>query len=386
MVGPSEAYIDPTSAITGADGIATVRLYSGFVAGPVTISATIDLPMTVQSTGVSIGGGVPSDKRFSVAATKLNLPGLHWNGKETEVSAWLADRFGSYNILQGTTVSFGTEVGLATDTANVTLEDDGVATVTVRTQAGAGGANAEDVLPDLWEIDLQNYVAVTYGYTVTTHPRDGLCSVLVYTKGEEHFDDTDSDGVFDAGEFDLAYDTAADPFYDYNDNDTYDGPASLDPEELYIDSVPLNGVWDGGDLVWSADTHIFRNFKILVTGSPFFGASDWSFNVADGGFQDISFLVCDQNLNIPVAGSTVNISSDVGKLQGLLQYTYPNSNQVGWDLPSHLSLIEYVVRIYDNDPGDGDPSVSGEITVEVVWKPEGETEVKKTYWIPGTVD
>jgi hypothetical protein len=386
MSGPTGATISPTSDVTNASGIATVWLYSGESAGPVTISATIDLPMTVNSTAVSIGGGVPSDHRFSVAATKLNLPGLEWNGKETEVTAWLADRFGSYNILTGTSVSFGTEVGLATNAASATLQNDGLATVTVRTQAGAGGAHAEDVLPEAWEIDLQTYLAAAYGYTGTTaHPRDGLCTVLVYTKGEEHFNDADSDGVFDAGEFNIADDTPEDPFYDYNDNEDYDGPASLDPEELYIDSAPANGIWDGGDGDWSPDTYIFRNFKILVTGKPEpLGVYNFG-DVANGGSREIRFLVCDQNFNQLVAGSSVTISTNVGELSGVVDRDYDESNQVGPDRDKHLDLIEYVVTISDNDPTNGLPG-DGEITVQIVWRPEGEAEDTTTYHLPITVN
>jgi hypothetical protein len=401
MVGPTGATISPTSTVTNSSGIATVWLYSGDSAGPVTISATIDLPMTVSSTAVSIGGGVPSDYRFSVDATKWNLPGfdrfgMPLNDNETEITAYLADRFGSYNILTGTSVSFGTEVGLATDAASATLQDDGRATVTVRTQEGAGGANAEDVLPDpAWEPQLQSYLSGAYGYTGTTaHPRDGLCTVLVYTKGEEHFNDTDGDGVFDAGEFDPADDTAEDPFYDYNDNNDYDGPLSLDPEEIYIDATQPPDGWHGGDGVWSADTYIFRNVKILVTGPPITSpipmysgllpATAYSFDVPNGGFQTIGFLVCDANFNQLVGGSSVNITSTVGGLSGLLQRDYGESNQVGPDRDSHLDLIEYVVTIYDDDPLDGLPPVQGELTVNVVW---GEDEnYNLTLTISGQVD
>jgi hypothetical protein len=400
MVGPNGGeYIDPLAGSSNASGLAIVRLYSGYVAGPVTVSASIDLPMTVQSTVVSIGGGVPSDNRFSVAATILNLPGLVYQGHETEVSAWLADRFGSYNILEGTTVSFGTEVGLTTDTASVTLDDSGVATVTVRTQTGAGGAHAEDVLPEPWEQALQTYVAATYGYTTTTHPRDGLVTVLVYTKGEEHFDDLNANGVYDSGTdlFLPAYDTPEDPFYDYDDDDQYNdgstypvGGPPYNPAEIYIDASPPNGVWDGPDGVWSANTHIFRNTKFLNTGRPGFAVAlgDLPFNVPNGGFAQIRFLVCDYNFNIPIGGTTVTVTPGVGDAQvtGTLDYTYPDSSAIGWDLPSHLSLIEWVITIWSTDIGDLNPPQAGEITVDITWSPPDETEEDWSYTLFGTVD
>jgi hypothetical protein len=409
VVGPGGGeYIQPASTSTNSVGIAMVRLYSGSVAGPVTVSATTNVgdppvPATVQTTGVSIGGGVPSDARFSVTATRRNLAGLSWNGIETDVSAWLADRFGSYNILKGTTVSFGTEVGITADTSSVTLADDGVATVTVRTQQGAGGAHAKDVLPLTWEEDLQTYLAGAYGYTGTTaHPRDGLCTVLVYTRGEEEFDDTIADGVYVFGEDQFLtgpdpipnYDTPEDPFYDYNDNDAYDGAASLDPEEIFIDAD--SDGWTDGDGVWSADTYIFRNFKILVTGAPITSpipayngllpATAYSFAVPDGGSQSIGFLVCDRNFNQLVGGSSVEITSTVGGLAGLLSREYADSNQVGPDEISHRALIEYIVTIYDDAPGDADPPAGGEVTIDVTWAPEGQDVQEYSLTIPGTVD
>ncbi|MBW1859922.1 MAG: Ig-like domain-containing protein [Deltaproteobacteria bacterium] len=409
MVGPNGGeYIDPVAASTNASGITIVRLYSGSVAGPVTVSATTDIgdpptPTTVPSTVVSIGGGVPSDKHFSVASTKLNLPGCIWNGKEFQVSAWLADRFGSYNILQGTTVSFGTEVGLATDTASVTLDDTGVATVTVRTQAGAGGAHAEDVWPQPWELALQAYATADYAWTPGTHPTDYVVSVMVYTKGEEHFDDLNANGVYDSGT-DLFltgpypipdYDTAEDPFYDYDDDGLYNngstyplGGPPWNPAEIYIDSTPSNGVWDGPDGVWSADTHLFRNHRILLSGSPSIrvATADWPFDVADDDSEVVRLLICDGNFNIPIGGTTVDITSNVGGLAGTLSRIYTDSNAVGPDLAGHLGLIEYNLLVYDTNPGDADPPVFGEITVTLVWAPEDEAELTLTLTIPGQVD
>jgi hypothetical protein len=400
MVGPNGGeYIDPTSASSNASGIAIVRLYSGYVAGPVTVSATIDLPMTVQSTVVSIGGGVPSDKMFSVASTRLNIEGIQYNGQEFQVSAWLADRFGSYNILEGTTVSFGTEVGLATDTASVTLDDTGVASVTVRTQAGAGGKHAEDVLPQPWEVDLQTYAGATYGYTTTTHPTDALVTVLVYAKGEEHFDDLNANGVYDSGTdlFLPAYDTAEDPFYDYDDDGLYNDGSTYplgcifpdcNPAEIYIDSSPANGTWDGPDGVWSANTHIFRNFPILLSGMPTIrvASGDVPFVVGDGLSQPVRLLICDDNFNRPVGGTTLSITSDVGGLFGGGEKVFLDSNAIGSDLASHLGLIEYNLLVFDDNPGDLDPPASGKITVILVWKPEGYDEVEIKLELPGFVD
>ncbi len=382
-INPSGVPPDEIDVSTNEDGIAQVILHSGDVAGPVIISATIDISgstMTTKSSVVSIGGGVPSAKRFSVASELLNLPGLAYNNRTTQVTAYFADRFGNYNVLEGTTVSFATEVALAALSSETTIDENGYAIVTVRTQQPAiPGIDApENVLAEDWETDLQGYVFDTYGYSTDRHPRDGLCSILIYTKGEEHFDDTNANGMYDTGESFL--DTFDDPFCDYNDNVTYDGPVSTDPEELYIDAA-ANGVWDGKNGVWDSNKYIFSNFPILVTGSPIILIDTGSFTVEDGGSQIIKVLVSDINLNQLSPGSEVTISTDVGKLAGRTHNEYLNSNAVGPTMNGQLGLIEYTLVIYDKDPGDDDEPKGGSITIKVDW--EGITIETSIY---GSVD
>jgi len=390
MVGPGGGeYVNPLGppfdeidVSTDQNGIAQVILHSGHVAGPVTISATIDVsgtPMTTLSSVVSIGGGVPNAKRFSVASTLLNLPGLVYNNRTADITAYLADRFGNYNVLEGTTISFATEVGLAIDTSQVTLGDDGLATVTVRTQQPIPpNVGPEDVEPEVWEVELQDYLTLNYGYTTTAHPRDGLGSILVYVRGEEHFDDPNGNGIYDAGEpFD---DTDDDPFIDYNDNDDYDGPASSDPEELYIDSQS-DGSWDGENGAWDDDKNLFANFPILITGSPIILFNPTTFVVNDGGSELVNVIVCDRNLNQLPSGSKVSISADKGKLVGEIEREYCDSNALGPTRDAHLSLIEYNVLIYDTQAGDAEPPQLASITVEVEWE-----DLTYKYSILGTVD
>lgn len=390
MVGPNGGeYIDGSGdgtpaqidVSTDSEGIAQVILCSGYVAGPVTVSATITVSgtsMTVQSSVVSIGGGVPSAKWFDVGASVLNLPGLNYIGRTSVFTAYLADRFGDYNVLTGTTVSFASEIGLAALSSDVTSDENGTATVTVRTQGGA----PEDVQAEAWEVSLQTYLLTTYGVSTTAHPRDGLCSVLVYTKGEEHFSDNDADGVYDSGE--TFVDTFDDPFCDYNDDGQYDGSTSSDPEELYIDSAdPPDGDWDGVNGVWDDNKIIYGNFQILITGQPVYIEFDTAsgFAVANGGCQDMKVLVCDTNLNPLTPGSTVSISADVGKTVGNTSFTYPDTNAIGPNLAGQLGWIEYSFTLCDNDASDTDPADPAEVKTTVTWE-----SIEYTAAIYGTVD
>lgn len=399
LQGPNGGeYIDPPpdptpnqiDVSTNADGIAQAILHSGAVAGPVTVKGTTfvadgqgnQIPISAQSSVISIGGGVPSAKHFSVAASKLNIPGLGFNGVETVLSVYLADRFGNYNILKGTSISFNSEAGLAIDASQITLDEKGVAAVTARSQNPALFSGPEDVQPLPWEVSLQNYIADTYG-TVIGHPRDGRASILVYVRGEEHFDDSNANGVYDTGESFL--DTLDDPFIDFNDNSVYDNASSTDPEELFIDAGTPNGVWNGLNNKWDADKFIFTNFRILLTGELVVKTDTSTFAVPDGGYTSIKLLVCDQNGNIPPAGTKLTASTDTGTILGVTDLTYPDSNFIAATRDGQLSQIEFVYTLLDDNAGDANPPKAAKVTFTVDWAGE---ERQQTYTITlyGTVD
>jgi hypothetical protein len=192
-----------TASAATVNGIASVLLHSGTIAGPVTITATTTIangPISTSGTPISIGGGVPSATHFTLAIEegKRNLEGLGFANLQATVSAYLADRFGNYNVLDGTSVSFYTEAG-AIDAQGITgvtagpgetgidaaVGDTGAAYVKIRTQLPI----PEDVLP------MPGEPFYTSG-TVTHNPRDGWVAVLAATKGEEKFLDENRDGLF----------------------------------------------------------------------------------------------------------------------------------------------------------------------------------------------
>ncbi|MBV6343528.1 hypothetical protein, partial [Candidatus Magnetobacterium casense] len=119
-----------TASASTVDGVAGVYLHSGSVAGPVLVIATV-AGMSSASTGISIGGGIPNDAHLTLTTNKFNLEGLDWANIQANISVFMADRFGNYNILENTAVSFYAESG-AIDRNAVT--DDGSATVVFRTQ------------------------------------------------------------------------------------------------------------------------------------------------------------------------------------------------------------------------------------------------------------
>lgn len=368
-----------------ADGIAKVILQSGSTAGPVTIQGAITIEgvtFTTNSSVVSIGGGVPSASRFSVAASVLNIPGLDLNNKTTDITAYMSDRYGNYNILKGTTVSFWSEPALAVDASTATVNEDGLATVTARTQhptldVNTGGKNVQ---PFAWENNLSSYVSTTYGWSGSTHPRDGLVSVLVYTQGEEHFDDLNANGLYDSNEPFL--DTHDDPFLDYNDNGGYNY-LGVDPAEIFND-VNGSGTWDDENDEWDSQKDIFHNFKILITGEPIIAITPTTFVIPNGGSQFFTFIVADRNLNYLSAGTKISVSIDGGGKLFAGEVTMDDSSFLPGEDGSwttHLSRIEHNATIYDDKTDEDEAPKVVTLTVKVEW--EGNTE---EITIAGTLD
>ena len=225
-------------------GDATTTLLSGTVVGTVRLIACVDAnanstcdtgEISSSSTPVSIGGGVPSATHFSAPGSFVNITDVYVN-EQTTFSAFLADRFGNFNVLTGTSVSFITEAG-AIDRSAVT-DNVGIASLILRTQAPSPiDVDPRDPLNPLGAVgtgetynnisgltlatdcngfdpgepfeDFDNDAAYDVcehftdldgdGYELTEpNPRDGWVTVVGFTRGEEAFNDSNGNGVYDS--------------------------------------------------------------------------------------------------------------------------------------------------------------------------------------------
>lgn len=406
MKGPNGGeYLDPTSTST-LNGKAVTILHSGTVAGPVTIAASVDVKVTTLSTSsfpISIGGGVPTARSFTLATDVFNLPGLAYVNRQANISAFIADRFGNYNVLEGTSISFYTEAG-AID-RNVNVDSTGAGSVVFRTQ----NPMPADVLANSDETALKTYVSNTWGINTTNNPRDGHVTILATVMGEESFVDANANGIYDPGE---DFDDLGEPFIDLNDdgcrNDgstatcydpvtkkIYTKP-STDPLELYIDAND-NGQYDGPNGCWDGPVDptyhdykaycpdredskmIYKTVTLMFTGKPvYINVEPSTFTILDAGLpgegsQTFQVIVADSNLNRPSPGTTISVSADGGKLSA-----YPPS-PVADGLTQ--SPVMFAFTLSDNKANDTDPPENVRVVVEVEW--EG---VKYSIVIPGTID
>lgn len=375
LTGPNGGEtISPTTASTSG-GQASTTLQSGSVPGPVTIVASVTVgsqTLSTSSTPISIGGGIPSATHFNLATTRFNLPGLVVSNSQATITGFIADRFGNFNVLTGTSISFFTEAG-AVDRSDVT-DATGIASVIFRTQA----PNPAEVGISASETNLINALNATYTLTIPTdgavHPSDGYVTVVATVQGEESFSDANANGRYDTGE---SFTDLGEPFIDKNDdgcrNDgstqNCDGvvSADTDPFEEFIDTNG-NGSYDGPNGVWDGPgctgtgcqtvKTIWTSIRLAFTAHASFCELAGNTTVADGATNSFSFMVGDLNTNRLVPGTTISVVlSGAGTLGGLTSHTVPDGIPFG---PTTMSF-----SISDEDPGDTDPGEPFTVTVTV---------------------
>lgn len=107
-------FISPTSASTGAGGLAKTSLFSGTKSGVVQLIAEVHLgTQTIRSmpVAVAIHGGLPDSTHFSLAVEKLNFPGYNIYGLIDRITAYVGDKYGN-PVKPETAVYFTTTGGL----------------------------------------------------------------------------------------------------------------------------------------------------------------------------------------------------------------------------------------------------------------------------------
>jgi Invasin, domain 3 len=259
-------------AATDAGGLARVNLYSGTVAGTLSVVATataggVTLNFSVPS--VAVIGARANGANFSIDCAPRNLAALADTNCSTSrvddhfnCEALLKDRF---NNLLGTAtqVTFVAEAAAVGQVAVTPAYDPskpptqqaglGIATQIFNT---LGAGLPFDVAP------LPGEPSVVHGLdgcgARTHNPRDGVLTVIAIADGEEAFFDSNGNGVYDLGE---PFIDLGEPYVDQNDNGQYD------TGEWFLD-VNQNGVYDGPSGVWDANTKLWTETVVVYTGVP----------------------------------------------------------------------------------------------------------------------
>lgn len=131
------AYTTPSFALTNTSARASTVVQSGTVSGAIQVVASLTRDtdgVIVRSTPVKvlIYGGLPDQVHFGLGANPYNVPGLHYIGRTSLITAIVGDRYGN-PVAPGTAVYFGNpQQGIIT-TASGYTGGDGFATVTLYT-------------------------------------------------------------------------------------------------------------------------------------------------------------------------------------------------------------------------------------------------------------
>jgi hypothetical protein len=291
-------------ATTDANGETSVTVASGSVSTSVRITATADQgtkTSSSQSSALVITTGLPDQDSFSLAATVLNIEGWSYDGETTELTIRAADRYNN-PAPDNTAIAFQAE-GAAIEGSCVL--QNGACSVTLTSQNPRSNLS------------------------------DGRVTVLATAIGEESFNDTTpSNGQFDDAETfadlgeafrdddeDNTYDQNTEPFVDFNNNGSRDGPSGKFEGLLCNGPNKCNAT--------QTTTTIREDLVIILSGSSFNIDGPSSISLGDAttaASASFSFEIYDVNGQVPPAGTTIKASTDQGELSGVTSYDVPSTN------------------------------------------------------------
>lgn len=313
---PSGTTVTP-SGTTDAAGTVVTNVSAGPTIGAFTVRA-VAIPglVEVESPTIGIRGAKAANRGFSLQCSPVNI-GAYVSPtppKEFQIDCdvKLVDRYNN-PVGRATVVSFLVEAGSIPSTTTTkpynpsgTNTDEGTGTVKFST---IGTWPADDVTPlpadsTQWPVGRDAEPARMIG-AAQHNPRDGLVSVLGYVRGEEFFQDDNSNGTRDTDEM---FVDQGEPFVDRNDN------GIRDPGEYYVDEAPADGMWNPPNGQWDNDTSIWVETRILYTGVPMVAHS----MIVPSNFGDVNKLevvtlnayFADLNVNRPQAQGTTIAMTD----------------------------------------------------------------------------
>ncbi len=358
---PYEEHVTETPVrekdVATAGGQAVVKLFSfpgeGGESGTVSAAYTTinGLPLN-ESIPVSIApGGVPSGKYLSAQCDPLNVQALNANGGVYDPDMSIR-----------CTLSVKDALGKAVPIADIRVVTEGGCSMEANKNEDTGATHVFTLKADCVPADVEpmdGEPSHMFG-GIIHNPRDGILSILFYVHGQEGFNDSNANGIYDPGEGFVGQDQP-EPFLDINDDGQWN------PGEDFIDNNN-NGQWDPADGRWNDDAWIWTSTRIMFTGPPNQSAETTRFSPAgiqidDAGTQTFTLSLMDQNHN-PIAanadGDYVDFAAtDVTVSQGnhqALEHVMGAVFANGvLDIESLSSNRQYQVTLQDLYPGDENP-------------------------------
>lgn len=314
--------LSSASGSTGTDGTVSVQVYSGIIATPVRVTATIrGTSISTQSEQLVISTGLPAQDGFSISLSTLNPEAYDYDGITVNVTARLSDHFHN-PVPDGTLVYFTTSGGSIQPSCTT-----------------VGGACTV-----IWTSQNPRPL-VSLGAK-----QDGRAVILAYAVGEENFLDTDGNGkVSDscapiANGTGLPYWRKCGEFYDYSEAFRDDNEDNIrNATETFIDFNKDN-LFNGPDGIFNGvlqvtpvtpqSKHIFSN-SVLVMATSQAKITGSNIILAPNSSTNMTVTISDMNGNTVPAGTTVEftlVTTFPGTGSALLimpaydKYIFPNNS------------------------------------------------------------
>ncbi|RKZ90664.1 MAG: hypothetical protein DRR19_09415 [Candidatus Parabeggiatoa sp. nov. 1] len=365
-----------TASGTTNNGLVSVTLKSGAVAGNIDVIATVNNTISTVAR-VTIVGGVPDADHLSLAVEFHNIAGGVTFGLLDTITAFVGDRFGNI-VPDGTSVSFITEGG----TIGKSIGGGAFTTTTEFGQATAILQSASPTVPLLGGVaTLRNLGYQCSGdYAEVDSPtpellcgNPGLVTIVAFTTGSESLVDKNGNGLYDAGE---PFKDLSEPYIDGNDNNAFD------EGELYID-VNGNGQFDNGNNLFDGPGGASQNTTIWYSGRVLFSAItapllvNWDgtdpFSIPNGSGQTFTVEnIADEYGNALVTGTRFQVTTNNGILGGTTDLTFGDNSGRGMPLVTFTLSSNPPERITEKDKDGNEhtrleypPPASATITITI---------------------
>ena len=356
--------LNPMSGITNSEGIITTKVTAGTVPTAVRVTAKSSMDVSgelievqTQSDLLSVNTGLPEQSSMTISTSTLNPEAFGINGVTETITAYLADNFNN-PVPDGTTVNFTTEGGNIESTCTTangscsviwTSSEPKPADHRITILATASGhesffeSNGNNIFDDQDGSAVTND-GVSAGWSRVSPMSSGFIDM------SEAWRDDNENFAYDDGE----------RFIDFNNDGEFSGPDGL-----------FNGPQCNGSLCAAEganEIHVRKSLVMVMAssgalyelsaGNIVYENNDTGVSIAipaiaDGSSLTFELDVTDTAFQTMPEGTSINVSSSVGSLDGVTSYTVPDT----LGSPARLSFI------ITNDAG-GDPE-TGVLTIEI---------------------
>lgn len=305
------------SGTTDFQGYVKTRICAGGVIGVATIMA-VAIPSSlspVQAVSPTIGirGAKPSAVASKLQCSPVNIPAYispHPPASyQIACKVKLLDRYNN-PVGTGAQVYFKAEAGGITNSIATTpfnpastnpSEGEGTATFSTTGLFPAKNVSPLPADPNQWPEPRPAEPSMAITQDLVANPRDGLVTIIAYTAGEEHFYDTNGNGIHDPEETFVDQST---PFVDVDDDGIFDAR---------VGDMPVNGAYAPPNKTWDKDTTIWMETRVLYTDLPSHASLTPSqFGPVEvGGRWSLDAFFVDANLNYPASTNFAQTSFSV---------------------------------------------------------------------------